>query len=594
MKISPPTLLPSLLLVLLPWSVQAQLAGVTEVQLSNPQHAGSDVDNSFQNLIFSADGQHACFVGDTETDGASELWCADTVAGTPAVRVSGILPTGTSVQRPRFSDDGTLVFYVAPGPDSSRNDLFMAPPDASSAPVRLNAPLVPSGVGVGLFEYVAATRQIVYQADSQSLGQSRLHIVSIDQPEDATILNGPLVSGGEVDSFEVIADANRVVYLADQQTDNVLELYSVRFNGAGATKLNGPLVSGGLVRSFSVSADGSRVAYLADEDTDGMMELFVAAVDGGGSTKISGAAVAGGDVLFYFFTPDSQWLMFLGDLAINGWRHLYSSPSDGSQITPNVLATQVQLAPKPPITEFVPRLQVTADGSEVVFASLQGSPSTLRILKAPLDGSAPATVLSGGFTQVSSRFEYVSDLERIVFRTATTPPNLYSVAIDNSSFFPLTNFSDPSIQVISTATPFGMVYRADPSVDDRFSLFLVDYFGQTTTELSSTSPLFRGVESIPYYPPSRDWVYFVERINSTFPVLSTDRLSLADLASGTTKEMAVISNSALVTGDREFLRVVPNPVARNQAFYIADSLADEQVDAFLVTLEEILFSDRFQ
>jgi dipeptidyl aminopeptidase/acylaminoacyl peptidase len=585
---------PLVLLALLPGSLHAQLAGVTDVQLSDPQHAGSDVDTSFQNLIFSSDGRYACFVGDTETDGANELWCADTTAGMPAVRVSGLLPTGTTVQRPRFSDDGTLVFYVAPGPDSSKRDLFMVPPDGSAVPVRLNAPLVPSGVGIGAYEYVPATRQMVYQADSQFVGQSRLHIVSIDQPEIATILNGPLVAGGEVDSFEVVPAANRVVYLADQQTDSVPELYSVRFNGTGAAKLNGPLVSGGFVQSFEVAPDGSRVAYLADEDTDEVRELYVSAVDGGGSSKISGTAVAGGDVRFYFFSPDSQWLMFLGDLAINGWRHLYSSPSDGSQLVPHVLATQVQEAPEAPGIELVPQLQVTSDGDEVMFASLQGDPSTTRILKAPLDGSAPASVLSGGLTQVSSRFQYVPGIDRLVIRSTTTPANLFSVAIDNSSFFPLTSFSDPSIQVIETATPFGVVYRADPSVDDRFSMFFVDYFGQATRTLSSSSPLFRGVESIPYFSPSRDWMYFIERINTTFAAFSTDRLKLVDLASGTVKEMAVISNSALVTGDREFLRILPNPVDRHQALYVADKLVDEQVDAFLVTLEEGVFSDRFQ
>ena len=83
-------------------------------------------------------------------------------------------------------------------------------------------------------------------------------------------LNGPLVSGGDVDEFRVSPDSSRVVYRADQDTDNVDELYSVPLAGGSPVKLNGPLVSGGYVWYFQVSPDSSRVVYHASQDTNGV------------------------------------------------------------------------------------------------------------------------------------------------------------------------------------------------------------------------------------------------------------------------------------------------------------------------------------
>jgi len=578
-----------MLLILLTPLAQAQLPGVVDIQLSNPQHAGADVDAT--SLFFSPDGRYVCFIGDTETENADELWCADTAAGLPAVRVSGLLPSGAGVQRPAFSDDSDLIFYVAPGPQSDRNDLFMVEPDGSSPPVRLNAALQPAGVSVGRFRYLPLTRQVVYLADSLIAGQSRLHIVSIDDPEIVTILNGPLVAGGEVDSFEVAPQSERVVYLADQQSQGVQELYSVRFNGAGAAKLNGSLVGGGDVFSFQVASDGSRVAYRADQDSDNVQELYVSDIGGGGSTKVSGTAVTGGDARFYFFSPDSQWLLFSGDLATNGWRDLYSTPADGSQQTPNVIATQTQEAPKPPGIELIPDIVVTTDGNQVLFLSRQGTVSSRRALRAPIDGSSPAIVLSGGLTAVDS-LQYLPASDRILIRTGGPSENYYSIAVDGSSFIPLTSFSGPDIDVIGSSTPQGLVYYADPDIDSEFSVYLVDYQGQATRELTSGDEFFEGLASPIRFSSDLGAVYFVENRGSFSPLFSSYRLRMVDLDSLASLDLAVISNNTL--GDEtEFLSFRVNPRNRNQLVYAADREADEQADAYLVTLSDMVFGDRF-
>ena len=61
-----------------------------------------------------------------------------------------------------------------------------------------------------------------------------------------------------------------MVYLADQETDTVLELYSVPLGGpaAAGVKLNGALVAGGNVVIFS-DQPGQQSGGLSGRPTDG-------------------------------------------------------------------------------------------------------------------------------------------------------------------------------------------------------------------------------------------------------------------------------------------------------------------------------------
>jgi hypothetical protein len=89
-------------------------------------------------------------------------------------------------------------------------------------------------------------------------------------------LNGPLVSGGNVGLFRIDADTGRVVYTADQQSNDVIELYSVPIGGGAFVKLNPTLVSGGDLSPFGFEIDlvSDRVVYKADQGTNDLYELY--------------------------------------------------------------------------------------------------------------------------------------------------------------------------------------------------------------------------------------------------------------------------------------------------------------------------------
>ncbi len=118
---------------------------------------------------------------------------------------------------------------------------------------------------------------VVYRADQETDEVVDLFSVQLDDSDPPVKLNGPLVQGGFVREFQISPDSSRVVYLAQQETFSVFELYSVPLGGGALpVKLNSTLVNNGDVQAdFQISPNSSRVIYRADQDTDTVDELFV-------------------------------------------------------------------------------------------------------------------------------------------------------------------------------------------------------------------------------------------------------------------------------------------------------------------------------
>lgn len=158
-----------LLMLLLPRSVSAELVSR---KISGPMPAFGDV-SSMPSFQISPDGQTVVYVADPQTDEAFELYSVPLAGGGTPVRLSGLLPSGTSIGS----------FAIAP--DSSR---------------------------------------VVYTAAQDTAGVREVYSVPLAGAA-ANKLNGTLVSGGGVFSFQFSPDSSRVVYRADQQTDEAFELF---------------------------------------------------------------------------------------------------------------------------------------------------------------------------------------------------------------------------------------------------------------------------------------------------------------------------------------------------------------------------------
>ena len=173
--------------------------------------------------------------------------------------------------------------------------------------MKLNPPLV-NGGNVTSSRISPDGTRVVYRADQDTDEVFELYSVPL-AGGPSTKLSGPMVNGGNTESiFQNAPDSSRVIYFADQDTDEILELYSVPIDGsAPPVKLNGPLVSGGNVDTFAleISQDSSRVVYLADQDVAGQNEVYSRLIDGSGtSAKLNGPLISGGELSEFRISPD--------------------------------------------------------------------------------------------------------------------------------------------------------------------------------------------------------------------------------------------------------------------------------------------------
>ncbi|MFO7838906.1 MAG: hypothetical protein R6X08_05360, partial [Desulfosalsimonadaceae bacterium] len=102
--------------------------------------------------------------------------------------------------------------------------------------------------------------------------------------------------------------------MADQETDGLVELFSVPIDGGRAVKLNSELVPGGVVgQLFRLSSDSSRVVYRAVQDTAGVYELYSVPTGGGEAVKLNSPLASGGNVWEHEISPDSSRVVYRAD-----------------------------------------------------------------------------------------------------------------------------------------------------------------------------------------------------------------------------------------------------------------------------------------
>ena len=322
--------------------------------------------------LISPDGHYVVYVADQTTDGANELWSAPLTGADAPVRVSGALPTTSTISSFIITPDSQRVIYLAPQDTPGMVELYSAP-ITGGLPLKLNAALSATD-GVTGFEISPDGEQVVYQATQSAPGVRNLYAVPIEGGAVIT-LNSPLIAGGTVSFFRISADSSRVVYLADQDTDNVSELYSVPLTGGLPTKLNGALVTGGDVQccGFTISADNARVAYLADQDSDNVIELYSAPITGGATTKLNGPLVTGGNLLSFQLSPDGSRAVYWADQDTVGVNELYSVPIVGGAAA----KLNDPLANNGDVDTYA----ISADSGRVVYSAAQDTENVTETLQ---------------------------------------------------------------------------------------------------------------------------------------------------------------------------------------------------------------------
>jgi Tol biopolymer transport system component len=358
----------------------------------------------------------------------SFLFLASTLASAglsaQGTRLSGDMPLGFDgdIFATAVAPDGGRVVYMADQYVQNRQELFSVPFDRSAAPVRLNS----QGQSVIAFAISPDGARVVYR----NIGSNTTELFSVPITGGVPVrLNGALVAGGAVGNnnfmspgFSMSPDGTRVAYLADQDTNDVVELYSVPIDGsAEPVKLNGALVFGGDVNESVFSADGTRVVFSADANHDGRVDLFSALADGSQpATELSEVTIALGDVISFRLSPDR--VVYEADQTVDARTELFSVLLDGS--APPVRLHTLN------VDRDVYDFRITPDGSHVVFSADFVTAGSFELFLAPIDGSKAQVKLGATVGSSGPRFEISPDSTRVVYRTDS---GVFSVPLDLSA-----------------------------------------------------------------------------------------------------------------------------------------------------------------
>jgi len=269
---------------------------------------------------FSPNGQWLVFRGAVPGAGPAELYCVNEGGGIPA-RLSADLPSDRAIASWQLGPSGSHVVYVADQDTLGLDEVYVVPmPDGEF--YKVNDALVEFGSTAGAFAGMAGSR-VAYIAGKVTgpFTGTFYELFSVPTSGGESVrLNGPLVTGGDVQRFVVRADGGLIAYLADQQLDEKYELYSVSASGGTPDKLNAPIddLSDILKEGLAFSSDGSRVIYQLNQLPEHRYELYSVPATGGDAVRLHPPLPPGGDVTLGSprFSPDGARVVYHADQKV--------------------------------------------------------------------------------------------------------------------------------------------------------------------------------------------------------------------------------------------------------------------------------------
>jgi Tol biopolymer transport system component len=318
---------------------------------------------------------------------------------------------------------------VDPPGGSFSLDLYSARTDGSGLPVRLNATL-PAGNSVAFYGVSADGTRAVYQVTNTLFSPFSLHSIPIAGGVAPTLLTS------NAKSWITLGGGSRVAFVRGNVPGD--ELFSVAISGSSAPLELAPTL-GGYFENLRLTPDGSRLLFRAGNinlepsrlystpsasaapvllsgtvpnpsapkiSPDGTWavfsvinpgELYSAHVDGTlGPLSLSGPMVVGGGVRdsggepVALISPDSSRVVYVADQEVDDVFELYSVPIDGSAAPAKLNG----LLPNGGDVPGIDSLEITADGTRVLYLADQEVDEVFELYVVPIDASAAPLKLS--------------------------------------------------------------------------------------------------------------------------------------------------------------------------------------------------------
>jgi len=291
--------------------------------LAGPVH-GFSIFGSGIDFEITGDSRRVVYEASTVPDTENDLWSVAIDGSSAPVRLNPALLANESIRSYEVTEDGQQVVIEVgrPGPDA----LLRVAIDGSGGTTLDEG----DDIRHYLFPAASGSPRLLYFIDTDADNQLETLTIYLSSTLPYPIWAGELPTGTNIGSLEFTADGDWVVLEADMETDEVVELWSIRTDSANSFhKLSQNLVAGGNVTDFELSSDG-RAVFLADAVVDERFELWSAPVDDSAApVNLSGSLISGGDV--QLMRVAGSWAAYVADAAVDNRDELWSAPADGHE-----------------------------------------------------------------------------------------------------------------------------------------------------------------------------------------------------------------------------------------------------------------------
>jgi len=371
------------------------------------------------------------------------------VAAAP-IKISGATMAG-DITAFAVSPDGTTAVFIADKDTAGRFELYSAPVDGSSAPVKLSNGLAfgSGDTGVSSFQITPDSTQVVglspdgaraafFGIDTTfGSGGVELYSASIGATSSATQISdaGSVNSSGDVIFADFSPDGMTTIYAADAVAEGVFQWFSVGIDAAapGAdVQLSSALSA---VNRLAVSPDSNTVVYTGDENSVGVLEVFSVPIGGGSSTRLN-PSMAGTGATQIDICPDGSCVAYLADQDTGGVVEVYRASL-------GVADSGTRLSTPMSGTQLTDTLNLSPDSTTVLYEADQNTPGTFELFRVPIDASAGPSELHG-LTPPDNAGYFTGLGTPIIGRRAVYPVlagtvDLFSVPFDGSESFAQVN-----------------------------------------------------------------------------------------------------------------------------------------------------------
>ena len=345
------------------------------------------------------------YVATRDNEGRMDLWVAPSAGGVPAVNLTTTLhPLGTVLDFDLAGDRVLFRYQIF-----SRNFLFSAPLDASTAPVRIDTPDIEPTIEA--FEFDEAGARVVYQR-SASVSSDANGLWSVPYDGSAAAIRLTVAERQWIQDFAISEDGTTVGFVSQLLPVSDQGLFVAPMDGSQPPQRISLASQVGSVSEVFAHPDG-RYLYVLREASHTTPVLFSVLPDGSGVAQLGSGSPA---VLEHVLPLAGNRVIYASRTGV------FAVPADGSSLP-------IELGPPASASEVL-EVRVTPDRTRAAFRLRFGLADQVGLFDRPLDGGGAPRMLNNPLSNGGRVLDGVVAGNRVtLFRARETGTSLIDLFV---------------------------------------------------------------------------------------------------------------------------------------------------------------------